>query len=70
MPVEIFRTSIDNYEASQRVVIILQSYFPRYKINVDLDDCDRILRVEADKIQSLEIIQLVRQLGFFCELLE
>ncbi len=48
--VEIFKTSIESREQSETVKQDLLTLFPSAKINFDLDDCDRILRIEDDKI--------------------
>lgn len=34
---------------------------------VDLDDCDKILRVETDTVPARAVMQAVRQVGFVCE---
>ena len=43
--------------------------FPSFKINFDLSDCDKVLRVEGDNVKSLRIMILVKEYGFNCELL-
>jgi hypothetical protein len=40
--------------------------FPGCRINFDLDDCDRILRVEAEQIEVSMVIESVCKLGFDC----
>jgi hypothetical protein len=49
---------------------ILSEAFPSFKINVDLSDCNKVLRVEGDNIDPLRIMILVKQNGFKCELLD
>ena len=49
---------------------ILSETFPSFKINFDLSDCDKILRVEGDNIKSLGIMTLVNDNGFKCEVLD
>lgn len=39
------------------------------KINFDLEDCDRILRVEAESISYQTIIELLNKNGFLAEVL-
>lgn len=48
----------------------LSEAFPSFKINFDLSDCDKVLRVEGDKMDSLRIIVLVKENGFTCEVLD
>lgn len=49
---------------------ILYEAFPSFKINFDLSDCDRVLRVEGDNMEVLRIMILVREHGFKCEVLD
>ena len=42
----------------------------REKWNFDLEDCDRILRVEAFTLQASVIIEKLNLEGFFCAELE
>lgn len=46
LAVEVFRTNVDSEELTQKIILYLQRIFPTYRVNFDLDDCDRILRVE------------------------
>lgn len=45
--VEIFKTTVEKPSEAGLIVEKLQQRFPYYRINFDLADCDRILRVEA-----------------------
>jgi hypothetical protein len=38
--------------------------------NFDLDDCDKILRIDSSALQTEEIIRLLNGLGFYCAELE
>ena len=67
--VEIFKTQITGESAADAVIQQLQKHFPLAKINVDLEDCDRVLRVEAEGFSTDEIIRLTQKLGYSCELL-
>ena len=49
---------------------ILSESFPSFKINLDLSDYDKVLRVEGDNIKLGRIIILVREYGFNCEILD
>jgi predicted RNA-binding protein YlqC (UPF0109 family) len=49
---------------------ILSQAFPSFKINFDLSDCDKVLRVEGENITALRIMTLVKEQGFTCEILE
>lgn len=45
--IEIFRTSVNDELESQRIIALLQSTQPNLKVNFDLEDPDKILRVEG-----------------------
>ncbi len=45
MMVEVFKTNIQNGEDAQQVERVLLNHLPPMRINFDLDDCDKVLRV-------------------------
>ncbi len=52
------------------LLCVLSEAFPSVKINFDLSDRDKVLRVEADNMEALRIMRLVKEYGFNCELLD
>lgn len=66
MIVEIFKTNVQKESEKDYVIAVLQSQFADYKINFDLEDCDKILRVEGIDIQCDNIMDYVHCLGFTC----
>lgn len=68
--VEVFKTNVDAIEQSEILVEKLNCHFPGSKINFDLDDCDKILRVEAESISHHSIIALLNEHGFSAEVLQ
>jgi hypothetical protein len=48
----------------------LAEEFPAHKINFDLNDCDKILRVQGKNILQEKIINVVTALNYQCEILE
>ena len=68
--VEIFRTNITNTVPADICVLVLSEYFPNASINFDLEDQDRILRIEDRDVDVLKITEIVKDLGIYCELLE
>jgi hypothetical protein len=67
--VEIFKTSVREKSESYLVIEKLQEQFPAYTINFDLEDCDRILRIEHELIDNEKIIALLNSQGYHCETL-
>ncbi|HEY0272725.1 MAG TPA: hypothetical protein VGC22_06030 [Chitinophaga sp.] len=66
----IFKTNINTTDARQHIVSALRDRFPVQSCHVDLDDCDKVLRVEAQQLQEAAIIAFVKQEGFECAPLE
>jgi len=67
--VEVFKTNVQKKTQSKMLLCILSEAFPLFKINFDLSDCDKVLRVEGDNIEALRIMILVKENGFMCEIL-
>jgi hypothetical protein len=68
--VEVFKTNVQKKAESKMLLSMLSDRFPFFKINFDLTDCDKILRVEGENIEPIRIITLVNENGFECEILE
>ncbi|HEY5369479.1 MAG TPA: hypothetical protein VIJ75_10830 [Hanamia sp.] len=67
--VEVFKTNVLDVERSNLLVERLLFYFPDNKINFDLQDCDKILRVEGENILPGRIMELLNEEGHVCEIL-
>ena len=67
--VEVFKTNVDQPEHSQMLIHRIRSHVPNGDIYFDLEDCDKILRVEAESISVKIILKLLNQLGFHAEVL-
>lgn len=69
--VEVFKTDVQKKAQSKMLLCMLSEAFPSFKINFDLSDCDKVLRVEGDdRMEALRIMILVKEYGFTCEILE
>lgn len=67
--VEVFKTNVEETGESARVIAHLRDLYPKGRINFDLSDCDRILRIEADQVCVTDIIKLMAAIGYHCEVL-
>lgn len=67
--VKIFKTNVQNDKDSAKIATALLTQYPLYKINFDLEDCDKILRVEADQcgIETDNIIMYMVGFGYRCQ---
>ncbi len=68
--IEVFKTNVQKKTQSKMLLCILSETFPSSKINFDLSDCDKVLRVEGDNIEALRIMVLVKDYGYRCEVLD
>jgi len=68
--IEVFKTNVCKAEKSESILQKLLLQFPGNKINFDLEDCDKILRVEGENIFSGQIIELLNREGHLCEILD
>lgn len=68
--VEVFKTNVgDNTQAEQLRALLLQ-HFPGSEIHFDLDDCDKVLRIEGGNFITGKVMTLVNANGFACSVLE
>ena len=70
MMVEVFKTNVQRTTVAKEIIAILQQNFPGRKINFDLEDCDKVLRVEGEFFQPGKIVMLVNENGFWCQVME
>ena len=68
--IEVFKTNVYDRQDAERMVAFLSHYFPGSRINFDLHDCDKILRVEGLDFTVEKVQALVKQKGFECCLLD
>ena len=67
--VEVFKTNVQHRELAEQLASILRDRFAFCKINFDLEDCDKILRVEGKQICVESIIEILSTHGLECEVL-
>ncbi|HYF03170.1 MAG TPA: hypothetical protein VEC36_07330 [Patescibacteria group bacterium] len=70
--IEIFKTNVETEGEAAFLKSFLSELFPAARITFDLDDCDRILRIEAgeEPADLLRTTEILFNNGFFCEVLE
>ena len=66
MQIEVFKTNVKTKKNADLVVKLIKARLPAGKINFDLNDCDKILRIEAKEIQVQPILKLLQNSGFTC----
>lgn len=67
--VEVFKTNVGDKIIADKITAELQRLFGG-NINFDLDDCDKILRVESEEVIPDKISEVLNCKGFICEVLD
>lgn len=62
----IFKTSVKNKKDIRKLKPYLNGLLPGGQWNFDLEDCDKILRVESQDPLSQSLIGLLAEMGFDC----
>ena len=70
MQVLVFKTNLVNTHCIRQIVPHLDVHPHIHRWNVDLHDCDNILRIETEQLQGREIENILIQAGYYCEELE
>ena len=68
--VEVFKTNVGQERQAHLLLAELSLLFPVTRINFDLEDCDKILRIEADQVEAAAVVAWMQGKGFCCEVLE
>jgi hypothetical protein len=63
----VFKTDISYLRDAEKVCNKLKKHPNVKACNVAIDDRDRVLRVESAGIETIEIIELLKQFNFYCE---
>ncbi|WP_309640725.1 hypothetical protein [Flavobacterium sp.] len=69
--IEVFKTNVQFQKDAELIVSNLEMKLLNSKINFDLEDCDKILRIEgANKSKSKYVLSFMQQIGYNCQVLE
>jgi hypothetical protein len=68
--IEVFKTNIQNKTQTEEIERQIFKQFPSLKINFDLEDIDNVLRVEGNVFDSNEIINVLINNNFECEIMK
>ena len=66
----IFRTSITTEQDIERIETLFVQYFHIHKWSVDLEDWEKVLRIESKGITTNNIIDLLHTIGIIASELE
>jgi hypothetical protein len=69
--VAVFKTNVLFQKDALQIVDTLEKIMTHAKINFDLEDCDKILRIEGTKtVKNKDIMNFLKGLGYNCEILD
>ena len=68
--VEVFKTNVKYTVQAEKLVTALKQHFSGARINFDLEDRDKILRLEGENINAGTVAEIMEKNGFNCEVLE
>lgn len=66
----IFKTNIVTLQDKNRVIDAVLGRFSATTCTLDLEDCDKVLRVVCQQLEEQHVISFVRSLGFQCAVLD
>lgn len=68
--VEVFKTNVTAPDQTNKLVRKLLEHFPKGRINFDIEDCDRVLRVESELVLPIKVIEVLNEHGYECCILD
>jgi hypothetical protein len=66
----VFKTNLDDTKRVNEVASLLDIHPHIVQWNVDMDDCDKVLRVLSRNIKPLDVEMMLLNAGYYCEELE
>lgn len=70
MDILIFKTNLESPELVNRVKPLIQNLQGIRKWNVDMHDCDNVLRIEATELSPRSVEDTLQKAGYYCEELQ
>jgi hypothetical protein len=70
MDILIFKTNLNKPEHLNRVQPVLQNIPGIKRWNVDMQDCDNVLRIEATELSPRSVEAVLQNAGYYCEELQ
>jgi hypothetical protein len=70
MDILIFKTNLNHPEHIHRVQPVIQNMPGIQRWNVDMQDCDNVLRIEAIELSARTVEAVLQNAGYYCEELQ
>lgn len=68
--VEVFKTNVSRPTEAKPLIEGLVKLFPGYRITIDTQDRDKVLRIEGEEVSGHTVISLLQKKGFQCTILK
>ncbi len=70
MKIEVFKTNVDDQNEAAALAASLSNFFPHSRITFDLEDCDKVLRIEGNYFDADAVSQMLMENGYECSILD
>ena len=70
MDILIFKTNLNNTQLISEAKPLIKNIQGIRRLNVDMQDCDNVLRIEAEQVSPRSVESILKSAGYFCEELE
>lgn len=70
MDILIFKTNLESPELVNRAKPLIQNLQGISRWNVDMHDCDNVLRIEATELSPRSVEDTLQKAGYYCEELQ
>lgn len=68
-PVSVFKTNVQEQAAAAAIAALLSGIYAGNRVTFDLEDCDKVLRIEND-VSTAAVAGLLSEQGYICEELQ
>lgn len=70
MNISVFKTSVQSEQQKNNLSTTLNTLLDNGNWSFDLEDCDKVLRIESESDITLQVMLALQQQGFICEELQ
>lgn len=68
--IEVFKTNVTNPQQADELIGLLRNLLPGSSINFDLEDCDRVLRIDYESVDPAHVTGILAGRGFKCNVMQ
>ena len=66
----VFKTNVNTLEQIKKINNILSGQTEIKKWNIDMEDCDKVLRIETSQLGIENVLAILKPSDIFCEEME